>query len=257
MGDAGRPHIQWMEGNDRAGGRAPDGRSQNLVRRDLDAGLENQNRRKHPVPRIGERFGELEVTGFLVGKRGGICSRGILVRCACGGPEYGASANNLRRGAATRCMFCAVRKSVETRKQYIGYREVVADDNLRTTLLGRINGLWRRCYQPVSKSYPAYGGRGIRVWWYEQFGIGAVRKRDKAVWRRKMLEYLVTLPGHDAPGLELDRIDNSRGYEPDNLRFVSRRQNANNRRTVWELEQRIRELEAEVAGLRSGQLRAA
>jgi len=154
-------------------------------------------------------------------------------------------------------MFCAVRKAVETRKRYVRYREVVADDNIRTGLLGRINGLWRRCYSTKHQSYPGYGGRGLRVWWYEQFGIGAVRKRDKAVWRRKMLEYLVSLPGHDSPGLELDRIDNSRGYEPDNLRFVSRRQNANNKRTVWELEQRIAELEADVARLRSGELRPA
>src|SRR5215475_15615916 len=164
MGWAGWFGMQWLAGNDRVGGGAPDAPTRNLVRGDLGGGVPCGGPRKHPVPRIGDRFGELAVTGFLVGKRGGIASRGVLVQCSCGGPKYAASLNNLRDGKTTRCMFCAVRKSVETRKQYVGYREVVADDALRTGLLGRINGIWRRCYQPAHPSYPGYGGRGIRVW---------------------------------------------------------------------------------------------
>ena len=42
--------------------------------------------------------------------------------------------------------------------------------------------------------------------------------------------YAKTLPRWSEPGLDLDRIDNDRGYEPGNLRLVSRRANANNRR---------------------------
>ena len=187
----------------------------------------------------------------MVGKRGGISmGQGILVKCDCGGPEYGANLSNLVLGKSTCCMLCGVRNAVATRKAYVGYREVIADDALRNSLLQRINGIWRRCYQPKHNSFAAYGGRGIRCWWYEQHGIGAVRKVDKAVWRRRMLEYLVTLPGHDVLWNEIDRIDNDRGYEPGNLRFVPRHTNAGNKRSVHALQQRIQQLEAENAELR-------
>src|SRR5262245_49962519 len=134
MGSAGRRDLQWLAGNDRAGGRAPDAPARVVVRENVEAGGrgrgagKGRHALKHAYPRIGDRIGELVVTGFLVGKWGGV-SR-VLVRCSCEGPEYGASLSNLRSGKTTRCMFCAVRKSVETRKQYVGYRQVVADDGL-------------------------------------------------------------------------------------------------------------------------------
>ena len=227
-------------------GQGPNPRAVRIVRENFDTG------RAHTRPpfKIGQKIGELTVTGFLVGLKGGLLDRGILATCSCGGPEASYRQGNLYgKKEKYSCHFCAVRRAVETRKQYVGYRDVIADDAIRTGLLGRINGIYRRCHEPIHDDYHGYGGRGIHCWWYLQHGVGAVRKIDKAVWRRKMLEYLVTLDGWDKPGLEIDRIDNSRGYEPGNLRFVSRKQNMQNRRTVWQLEKRIAELEAEVARL--------
>lgn len=68
-----------------------------------------------------------------------------------------------------------------------------------------------RCYDPANRGYPNYGGRGINVHapWHDD--------------RASFLAYLMSLPGWDDPKAEIDRIDNERGYEPGNLRFVNRR----------------------------------
>src|SRR6266487_506032 len=70
-----------------------------------------------------------------------------------------------------------------------------------------------RCKSKRRSDYPRYGGRGIRV---------CRRWRDFA----RFLEDLGPRP----PGLQLDRIDNSRGYEPGNCRWATPKQQANNRR---------------------------
>jgi hypothetical protein len=59
----------------------------------------------------------------------------------------------------------------------------------------------------------------------------------------------MTLDGWDKPELDLDRIDVNKGYEPDNLRFVTRAENQRNRRSVQDMQKLIDELKAEVAEL--------
>ena len=48
--------------------------------------------------------------------------------------------------------------------------------------------------------------------------------------RREFFIYAKTMPGWDEHGLDLDRIDNDRDYEPGNLRIVDRKVNSRNRR---------------------------
>jgi len=69
--------------------------------------------------------------------------------------------------------------------------------------------------------------------------------------RAEFLRYVQTLPGWDQPELEFDRIETNGNYEPGNVRFISKSGNLKNKRKVEELEQRIRDLEATVADLRS------
>jgi hypothetical protein len=106
-------------------------------------------------------------------------------------------------------------------------------------LLNRIASCIARCHRPTDHGYKWYGARGIRVF--------APWREDRAAF----LRYLLTLPGWDQPDLQLDRVENSRGYEPGNLRFASRRENMGNRRTVGALQRLVTDLEAENARLRS------
>ena len=61
----------------------------------------------------------------------------------------------------------------------------------------------------------------------------------------------MSLPDWDVSGVELDRIDNNKGYEPGNLRFVDVVTNSNNRRTVQGLELEAATLSNENAALQA------
>lgn len=74
-----------------------------------------------------------------------------------------------------------------------------------------------RCYDPRSKSYADYGGRGIEVYPEWQFDVSAFVQWAEST-------------GYEA-GKQIDRIDNNAGYGPDNCRWVSCLSNQRNRRT--------------------------
>jgi hypothetical protein len=79
-----------------------------------------------------------------------------------------------------------------------------------------------RCTNKDDREYPRYGGRGIRVVWYDY------EEFKKDMWN----SYL----GHRAsnPGVrntQLDRIDNDDHYYKENCRWVTAKENARNRKS--------------------------
>lgn len=72
-----------------------------------------------------------------------------------------------------------------------------------------------RCEDPTFRAYGRYGGRGIKL-------------SDEFQDPRVFVEYVRSLP-NASRDLQLDRIDNSRGYERGNLRWVTSSVNCNNR----------------------------
>lgn len=200
----------------------------------MESGADGRFLRKHSLPSVGDRFGELTVLALERQRRGACDMDMVRVQCSCGAEPHVVFAYNLRKGASTRCSVCARKVSGYWRKVYRGYADVIPDEQQdhRVRLLSRISAAVNRCHNPNDAGYPNYGERGIHVYapWRER--------------RRDFLAYLVTLPGWDQPELELDRIDVNRGYEPGNLRFITKQQNRANQRTVLELQRRVLELEA-------------
>lgn len=107
---------------------------------------------------------------------------------------------------------------------------------LRRTRLSRIHkNICDRCFNPNNKRYPDWGGRGIRVCdeWYTPGVPGNPGLVNFYNWATKEAGYVDPAP--NAPQSTwptLDRIDNDKGYSPDNCRFVSYKDQAMNRRNT-------------------------
>lgn len=227
MGASRGSSTEGKTGRNIAGWRKDDPLTSDQYRAFLAGGERTRFERKYPRPSVGDRFGELTVERLELGDAGGL--KAVWARCSCGAVNP-VAVSNLRGGKSTRCNTCAKKATARGIKYYWGYADILPDDEHRRRLLNRIASCIRRCSCPTDAGFPNYGGRGITVWW----------GKDK----RAFLAYLITLEGWNLPHLELDRTDVNRGYEPGNLRFITKRQNQWNRRSVQELQKRIDELEA-------------
>lgn len=79
--------------------------------------------------------------------------------------------------------------------------------------------MMKRCYDPKNKQYHDYGGRGIVVC-------------DR--WRAKKSGFVnfVSDVGSRPDGLQLDRCDNDGPYAPDNVRWVTPKENNRHKRST-------------------------
>jgi hypothetical protein len=102
--------------------------------------------------------------------------------------------------------FPSPRKGRITRKHGLSYRpEYRAWQTMRL-----------RCTVPTNPAWKDYGGRGISVC-------------DR--WRDDVAAFVADMGPKPSRKHELDRIDNDRGYEPGNCRWVLRKTNCRNRRS--------------------------
>lgn len=80
-----------------------------------------------------------------------------------------------------------------------------------------------RCLDPKHAAYPNYGGRGITM---------------HEAWVSDPAAFIAHVGKRPSSKHEIDRINNDRGYQPGNLRWVTRKVNSRNRRSSTAIEYR-------------------
>ena len=151
----------------------------------------------------GKKFGRLTVLRKADNKGHGI---EWLCQCDCGNQTVVRS-DRLVTGHCTSCG-CY---SKELKRNY-------SHGMYKTPLYKVWCSMKQRCNSPKFKQYKDYGGRGIKICdeWNDKHGFTKFSK-----W---------ALSHGYEHGLEIDRIDNNGNYEPSNCRFVTHRENMQNRR---------------------------
>lgn len=155
---------------------------------------------------IGQRFGRLTV----VAQTNERINRSVVweCKCDCGNTHY-VQSNSLLTGRTQSCgCLLKERRGVARTTHHMSNEKIYAV----------WQGMRKRCFSTNHKNYADYGGRGITVCdeWNSSF--------------EAFYNYVSQLPHFGENGYSLDRINNDGNYEPGNVRWATRKVQANNTR---------------------------
>lgn len=164
---------------------------------------------------IGQVFGRLTIVSDPFRNPGG-SKRRVFCQCSCGRITE-KNLSDILAGHTTSCG-CYARERSSARERTHG---MTSSPEFNTW-----KGIKQRCYNPNHTHYESYGGRGIAMC---------------DAWRLSFDAFLADM-GPRPQGTTLDRIDNDRGYEKDNCRWVSKKTQSRNVRTNTWIEYRGRRM---------------
>ena len=141
---------------------------------------------------IGKRVEKLKVVEVIKGSK-------VLCLCDCGKTKV-ISVGHFNTGTMKSCGCHVIRHghgaSKKRTREYISYFNMLA-----------------RCHNSSNKRFIDYGAKGIHV---------------SEEWRKSFVNFLNDM-GLCPIGMQIDRIDNSKGYSKDNCRWVTAKENMANR----------------------------
>lgn len=145
----------------------------------------------------GDKYGKLTVVDVVGGRKS-------LFKCDCGIVKM-INRYGVLKGKISSCG-CIRKEKPNAKKHGLSHH--------KTYII--LKSIKQRCFNPNNKDYKNYGGRGITLC-------------DE--WSRDCLSfYNWSITNGWEDGKSIDRIDNDKGYNPENCRWVDMKVQANNHR---------------------------
>jgi uncharacterized protein YerC len=176
---------------------------------------------------IGRKFGKLTVVG--IDENNMTKHRKVLCDCECGTKNKSIGYSNIKNGDTVSCG-CYVRSlAKKMMDEKILPTMIKHGDSRKDSNHYYIFQVWmsakQRCYNPNNKRYNSYGELGITMYdeWIKNYPL--------------FKKYILTNLGEKPEGksksrgdsYSMDRINVTKGYEPDNLRWASFEVQMNNK----------------------------